>query len=77
VLHDDDVGQGVAQDGDDVGVAAGGEGADVLILFNHGSGLDGGGLERTERSHVGADDSAKLLGSQPLLRPVSMSCWKQ
>ena len=44
VFHYGDVGEGIALDGDDVGVAAGLKGADVFVFFEHGGSVDGGGL---------------------------------
>ena len=61
VLHDGDVGEGIALDGDDVGEAAGFKGADVFVFFEHGGGVDGGGLQCAEGRHAAADESAEFF----------------
>ena len=42
-------------------IAAGLEGADVFVFFEHGGGVDGGGLECAERGHAAANERAEFL----------------
>ncbi len=63
-VHYRDVGEGVAFDGDDVGVVAGFDGAELVVFAEHGGGVDGGCLERAEVGEAAGDECAELAGDR-------------